>query len=135
MTGEEVFLRGLYELVSGDNQERICLNVFGREYSIQSRAYTFFITHIHANFEHHLSKINLDCFYQNTLFEKSAAAIETKIDCCECSNLVFLPSHIRGKNTCIVFSSNSKSISSGLDAKNSILLHHHDLLTDTQMVL
>ena len=57
MTGEEVFLRGLYELVSGDNQERICLNVFGREYSIQSRAYTFFITHKHAKFEHYLLKI------------------------------------------------------------------------------
>lgn len=70
MTGEEVFLRGLYELVSGDNQERICLNVFGREYSIQSRAYTFFITHIHANFEHHLLKIKLDCFYQNTFLKK-----------------------------------------------------------------
>jgi hypothetical protein len=36
MTGEEVFLRALYELVSGDVQEKISSNVFGREFSAQS---------------------------------------------------------------------------------------------------
>jgi hypothetical protein len=31
MSGEEVFLRGLYELCSGDNQQRMCALLFGRE--------------------------------------------------------------------------------------------------------
>ena len=31
MLGETVFLRGLYELVSGEDQENIALNVFGRD--------------------------------------------------------------------------------------------------------
>ena len=42
MFGEEVFCRGLYEFASGDNQEKICQNIFGRECSIQTRAFKFF---------------------------------------------------------------------------------------------
>jgi hypothetical protein len=41
MSGENVLLRGLYELVSGADQNEIVL-VFGRDYSQQSRA-TFMI--------------------------------------------------------------------------------------------
>ena len=33
MIGEEVFLRGFYELCSGETQEKICVNVFGREFT------------------------------------------------------------------------------------------------------
>eukprot|EP01031_Cornospumella_fuschlensis_P029263 gene29263-35327_t len=42
MPGEEVFLRGLYELSSGDMQHGIASHVFGREQSSQSRAFTWF---------------------------------------------------------------------------------------------
>jgi hypothetical protein len=77
MIGEEVFLRGLYELTSADNQEKICVNVFGRECSRQSRAYTYFMTHIYDNFKHLLCN-NIEWFYKNHLFEESAVAIGKK---------------------------------------------------------
>jgi hypothetical protein len=43
MSGEEVFLRGLYELVSGETKHNISRNVFGRDWSAQSRAFKYFI--------------------------------------------------------------------------------------------
>jgi hypothetical protein len=88
MIGEEVFLRGLYELTSADNQEKICVNVFGRECSRQSRAYTYFMTHLYDNFKHLLCN-NIEWFYKNHLFEESAVAIGKKMECDECTNLVF----------------------------------------------
>ena len=36
MSGEEVFLRGLYELASGETKHKISTNMFGREWTIQS---------------------------------------------------------------------------------------------------
>ena len=59
MPGEEVFLRGLYELVSGEDQYNIATNVFGRDQSQQSRAFSFFIDHIFSTF-HDLLSDNLD---------------------------------------------------------------------------
>jgi hypothetical protein len=50
MPGEEVMLRGLYELVSGNDKHEIAENVFGRDYSQQSRAFKWFINHIYYNF-------------------------------------------------------------------------------------
>ena len=50
LSEEEVFLRGLYELVSGQDQFSIAENVFGRDQSYQSRAFTFFIDHIYYTF-------------------------------------------------------------------------------------
>ena len=88
MGGEEVFMRGLYELVSGENQERICMNVFGRECSVQSRAFSYFINHIYCNFKHLLFD-NLSWFYKNNLFDESAEAIGIKMQCKDCTNLVF----------------------------------------------
>ena len=52
MKEEEVFLRGLYELCSGENQEKVSAHVFGREFSAQSRAFTYFIKHMYNNIEH-----------------------------------------------------------------------------------
>ena len=46
MHGEEIFLRGLYELVSGENKFKISRNVFGRCYTYQSRAFSWFVDHI-----------------------------------------------------------------------------------------
>ena len=52
MSGEEVMLRGLYELASGETKHKISANVFGREWSSQSRAFSWFMDHIYANFSH-----------------------------------------------------------------------------------
>ena len=41
MSGEEILLRGLYELVSGDDQHVITEKMFGRDQSQQSRAFKF----------------------------------------------------------------------------------------------
>ena len=50
MSGEEVFLRGLYELVSGETKHNVSRNVFGRDWSAQSRAFKYFINHMYDNF-------------------------------------------------------------------------------------
>ena len=49
MSGEEVMLRGLYELVTGNDQAD-ALEFFGRNQSDQSRAVTWFINHTYINF-------------------------------------------------------------------------------------
>jgi len=69
----------LYELVSGDNQEKISANIFGREFSAQSRAFKYLMNHMYDNF-HHLVHDNLSWFYRNGLFEKSAEAIGEKMN-------------------------------------------------------
>jgi hypothetical protein len=106
MSGEECFLRGLYEIVSGDNQEKICINVFGRECTTQSRAFSYFIHHIYDNFIHLLTN-NLDWFYKNGFFAESAAAIGNKMSLIDIMNLVFafidcncLPSSVVGGGPC-----------------------------------
>jgi hypothetical protein len=78
MPGEEVFLRGLFEMVSADNQERMAANVFGREFSAQSRAFKFFTKTMYSNF-HHLVHDNLAWFFRNGLTEASAFAIGKKM--------------------------------------------------------
>ena len=50
--GEEVFLRGLYEVCTGENQERMAMNVFGGDQPRQSCAFSWFIDHMFDNFEH-----------------------------------------------------------------------------------
>jgi hypothetical protein len=77
MTGEEVFLRGLYELVTGEKQTSIA-EKFGRHPSDQSRAFTYFINHIYRNF-HHLVTDNLNWWQENGLMERAAIAIEEKL--------------------------------------------------------
>jgi hypothetical protein len=56
MKGEEVFLRGLFELCTGMNQQIICDTIMGREQCQQSFAFKYFIDHIYDNFRHLLSQ-------------------------------------------------------------------------------
>lgn len=87
MLGEEVFLRGLYELVSGETQHNISRNVFGRDWSAQSRAFKYFINHMYQNFKH-LVNDNLQWWYRNGFFAASAEAIERKIGVDDHKNMI-----------------------------------------------
>lgn len=78
MPGEEVMLRGLYELASGENQHKIGQNVFGRDGPAQSRAMAYFIEHIFDNFQH-LVTDNLPWWFNNGFVEESADAIAEKM--------------------------------------------------------
>lgn len=49
--GEEVFLRGLYELVGGEAKHRVARE-FGRDHTSQSRAFDAFIDHVYDKFHH-----------------------------------------------------------------------------------
>ena len=77
MAGEEV-LRGLYELVSASNKHDIA-RFFGRDWSAQSRAFTYFIEHLYDNFKH-LVLDNLPWWYRNGFFASSAEAIGKKMN-------------------------------------------------------
>lgn len=77
MSGEEVFLRGLYELVSGEVKNKVAKE-FGREWSAQSRAFNFFIDYMYNTFSH-LVHDNLEWWYRNGFWERSAAAIEFRM--------------------------------------------------------
>jgi hypothetical protein len=77
MEGEEVFLRGLYELCQGRTKHRIA-EIFGRHPSDQSRAFAWFVDHIYSNF-HHLVHDNLEWWYRSGLIRQSAHAIGRKI--------------------------------------------------------
>ena len=78
MSGEEVFLRGLYELASGETKHKISTNMFGREWTIQSRAFSWFINHLYAEFAH-LVTDSLDWWHKNGFFEMSRKAIFKKM--------------------------------------------------------
>lgn len=69
MSGEEILLRGLYELVSGDDQHVITEKMFGRDQSQQSRAFKFFIDHIYSNFLF-LVNDNLKWWFDSGLIEE-----------------------------------------------------------------
>jgi len=77
MPGEEVLLRGLYELRSGNTRYDIS-KIFGREESAQCRAFNFFIEHCYENFKYLLNE-NLDWWKQNDFWNRSAAAIEARM--------------------------------------------------------
>ncbi len=78
MSGEELLLRGLYELCSGETKYKISRNVFGRSYQTQGRAFKFFINYLVDNYSH-LLRDNLNWWYENGLFEASARAIGEKL--------------------------------------------------------
>jgi hypothetical protein len=77
MCGEEIFLRGMYELAGGENQHKIS-KVFGGEHTLQSRSCSWFIHHVYANFEHLLHD-NLQWFMDHGFFEESARKIGEKM--------------------------------------------------------
>ena len=74
MPGEEIFLRGLYELCQGESKHSIAVNVFGREWSTQVRAFNYFIDHVYNNF-HHLITNNLEWWWNSGLMEHSREAV------------------------------------------------------------
>ena len=78
MKGEEILLRGLYELCSGEYQHKIADNIFGRLMSDQSRSFKWFINHAYDNFGH-LVLNNLEWWYRNGFFTVSANAIGSKM--------------------------------------------------------
>jgi len=79
MSGEEVLLRGLFELVSGDDQFTIAEAIFGREQSQQSRAFKYFVDHIFNNFLF-LVRDNLSWWFDNGYFHESNRAIKAKLE-------------------------------------------------------
>ena len=79
MSGEEVFLRGLYELCSGENQQRMCTLLFGREQTQQSRAFKFFIDYMFTNYKH-LVTDSLPWWHRNGFSKSSADAIRAKME-------------------------------------------------------
>lgn len=79
MSGEEVFLRGLFELVSGSDQIEIATFVFGRDQSQQSRAFSWFINHLYNNFSDLLTD-NLDWWYTEGYLQRSMEAIRNKFN-------------------------------------------------------
>ena len=78
MAGEEVMLRGLLELVTGDNQYNIAENVFGREQSQQSRAFYFFVEHVFTTF-YDLVTDNLQWWWDNGFMHESRDAIARRL--------------------------------------------------------
>jgi hypothetical protein len=78
MSGEEVMLRGLYELVSGEDQHTISENVFGRDFSQQSRAFKWFVDHIYSTFLD-LMQDNLTWWFESGFMHRSAEAIKEKL--------------------------------------------------------
>jgi hypothetical protein len=76
MRGEELMLRGLYELVSGTDQYEIG-NMFGLEQPQQSLAFKFFVNHIYSNFLYIVTD-NLDWWYNNGYLHASMTAIKQK---------------------------------------------------------
>ena len=87
MRGEEVFLRGLYELSGGENQLKISSYVFGRDGTAQSRAFKNFINHMYENFKH-LVTDNLSWWYRNGFFASSASAIADKLGLEETQSMI-----------------------------------------------
>jgi hypothetical protein len=79
MSGVEVFLRALYELVSGEDQYNICENVFGREQSQQSRAFSWFINHV-ENYFYDILSDNLEWWKNEGFIENSRLAIAAKLE-------------------------------------------------------
>ena len=68
----------MHKLVSGEDQFSIAENVFGRDQSYQSRAFTYFIDHIYYKFLDLLTD-NLQWWYESGFLEQSRAAIQSKL--------------------------------------------------------
>ena len=76
LSGEEILLRGLYELVSGADQHEI-IAIFGNDQTVQSRAFKYFINHIYDIFLH-LVTDNLQWWYNGGYMHQSRDAIREK---------------------------------------------------------
>ena len=92
LPGEDVFLRGLYEIRSDDNQYDAAINVFGRDESVQSRAYSWCVKHIYENFKD-LGIDNLRWWRDNGFMEESRTKIlekMTKVQICSIFQLLII---------------------------------------------
>jgi hypothetical protein len=78
MYGEEVLLRGLCELVSGSDQYVIAEEIFGRDQTAQSRAFSWFINYIYVTF-YDLVTNNLQWWFDKGFLHRSMEAIKLKI--------------------------------------------------------
>ena len=79
MGREEIMLRALYELASGETQHKISSNVFGRDQPSQSRALSWFMTYVFETCGHKVTD-NLQWWFDNGFFASSAQAIHEKLD-------------------------------------------------------
>ncbi len=70
MQGEEVFLRGLFELIFEENQQNIANYVFGNYQAIQTLSFKFFISHIFDSFNHLVTN-NLEWWRKNDFWNKA----------------------------------------------------------------
>lgn len=78
MSGEEVFIRGMYELVTGEKKSSI-VDKLGRHVSDQCRAFSYFIHHMYEKF-HHLVDNNLTWWFQKGHIARSAELIGKKLE-------------------------------------------------------
>jgi hypothetical protein len=78
MTGEEVYLRGLFELCGGEDQFKICKLVFGGNQPLQSFALNYFLRFVHRT-QQHLVHNNLEWWNRNGFTKQSADAIQDRI--------------------------------------------------------
>ena len=78
MSGEELLLRSLFELVSGSDQYEIA-HIFGGDQPLQSRALKWFICHVFTTF-HDLLSDNLAWWDESGYLEKSRDAIKKKLE-------------------------------------------------------
>jgi hypothetical protein len=78
ISGDEIFLRGLYELVSGEDQHNISANVFGREQTAQSRCFKYFINHLYDTF-YDLLYDNLQWWKDQGFIAESSFALAAKL--------------------------------------------------------
>ena len=67
LTGEEVMLRGLFEMNSRETQYKISRH-FGRDWTTQSRAWSFFIRHMYSG-HHHLVHDSLSWWHRQPTAE------------------------------------------------------------------
>jgi len=74
---EEILLRGLFEFRSGEIKDDVT-DIFGRDQSAQTRAFDYFIDFVFENYRH-LVNDNLEWWYNNGFWAKSAAAIENRM--------------------------------------------------------
>ena len=74
MSGEEVFLQGMFELAQGHTKHVASANVFGRDWSAQARAFNWFIDHIFDNF-YHLVTDYLEWWWRSGLMKHSMLCI------------------------------------------------------------
>ncbi len=77
MCGEEAFLRFLYYFANGEDQYNMSTNIFGREQSEQSQAWTYMVSHFYRfNF---LLHERLQWFEERGFLQESTDAIAAKL--------------------------------------------------------